>query len=296
MVKNSSDRPLSSVPPQSIGARDPQVFIVSSDTAFMGSVLSQCQDVPEAAGVFAGIPQLMDTLAGIEKISLAFALVVERNAAAVDALALRKCKLDYPQINFIVVVEECEQRCFVRLQSLGVQSVLLPPFSDVNLKREIATALPNVPQFKRHPGLPYRGSVRLDFLIPSDLSYVLGVNHVVSLLLREFSFPAPDYRINIPLACDEAITNAIIHGNHSDPDKKVSIQVYISSSRIRVRIKDQGDGFDASKVADPTEGSNLMRSSGRGVYLMRSIMDSVEYKENGRVLELEKANTNSNGR
>jgi serine/threonine-protein kinase RsbW len=282
--------------PAPAGARDPQVFLVSSDAEYLESVLAQCRDVPETRTVFHGIYALMEALANTEKLGLVFAIVVERAAGSVDALALRQCKLDYPQVNFIVLVEDCEQRCYVRFQSLGVQSVLLPPFSEVNLKREIATALPNIPQFKRHPDLSHRGSARLDFIIPSDLTYVIGVNHLISLLLKEFSFPAPDYRINIPLACDEAITNAIIHGNNSDPEKKVGIQIYISASRIKIRIKDQGEGFDAHAVADPTEGANLLRPSGRGVYLMRSIMDVVEYKENGRVLELEKSNTSANGR
>ena len=296
MGKSYSDQTMSSSPAPAAGARDPQVFVVSTDAEYLESVLSQCSDVPESRIEIRGIYALMEALARTEKLNLAFAIVVERTAGSVDSLALRQCKLDYPQVNFIVLVEECEQRCLVRFQSLGVQSVLLPPFSEVSLKREIATALPNIPQFKRHPDLSHRGNARLDFLIPSDLSYVIGVNHLVSLLLREFAFPAPDYRINIPLACDEAITNAIIHGNRSDPEKKVSIQIYISASRIKVRIKDQGEGFDAAAVADPTEGANLLRPSGRGVYLMRSIMDVVEYKENGRVLELEKANTSTNGR
>jgi len=296
MGKSYSDQTVSSSQAPSAGARDPQVFVVASDADYLESVLSQCRDVPDCPTAFCGLFPLMEALAKADKINLVFAIVVERTANSVDTLALRQCKLDFPQVNFILLVEECEQRCLVRFQSLGVQSVLLPPFSEVSLKREIATALPNIPQFKRHPDLSHRGSVRLDFLIPSDLSYVLGVNHLVSMLLKEFSFPAPEYRINIPLACDEAITNAIIHGNGSDPEKKVSIQIYISSSRIKVRIKDQGEGFDVASVADPTEGTNILRPSGRGVYLMRSIMGSVEYKEGGRVLELEKANASPNGR
>jgi serine/threonine-protein kinase RsbW len=296
MGKSYSDQTVSSSPAPASGSRDPQVFVVSSDAKYLESVLAQCMDVPESSKTLHGIYALMEELSSADKPNLVFAIVVERGAGSVDALALRQCKLDHPQVNFIVLVEECEQRCYVRFQSLGVQSVLLPPFSEVSLKREIATALPNIPQFKRHPDLSHRGSARLDFLIPSDLSYVIGVNHLVSLLLKEFSFPAPDYRINIPLACDEAITNAIMHGNGSDPEKKVSIQIYVSASRIKIRIKDQGDGFDEAAVADPTEGANLLRPSGRGVYLMRSIMDVVEYKENGRVLELEKANTSVNGR
>lgn len=296
MGRTYSDRVNSTPSPQPPAPRESLVYVLATDLDHLKSVFSQCQDVPESYAVFESIPQLMESLADAEKIGLAFAVVVEKSGASVDALALRTCKLEYPEVNFIVLVEECEQRCYVRFQSLGVQSVVLPPYSEVSLKREIATALPNIPQFKRHPDLAHRGSLRMDFLIPSDLSYVLGVNHLVSMLLREFSFPAPDYRINIPLACDEAITNAIIHGNASDPAKRVSIQIYISASRIKVRVKDQGPGFDVGGVEDPTEGSNLLRPSGRGVYLMRSIMDTVEYKDGGRVLELEKTNTGNNGR
>lgn len=296
MGRTFSDQTNSSSHPQTAGTRDPWVFVVARDPRHLTSVFSQCVDVPESYTVFTDIPKLMRHLGSAGKIGLAFAVVVEQSGGSIDTLAMRACKLEYPEINFIVLVDECEQRCYVRFQSLGVQSVLLPPFSEVSLKREIATALPNLPQFKRHPDLAHRGGLRMDFLIPSDLSYVLGVNHLVSMLLKEFSFPAPDYRINIPLACDEAITNAIIHGNGSDPAKKVSIQIYISASRVKVRVKDQGKGFDLNRVADPTEGSNVLRPGGRGVYLMRSIMDSVDYKEGGRVLELEKANTANNGR
>ena len=292
MARKSSNQMVSSRHAQSTGVRVPQVFVVSIDSEYLESVFSQCGDVPDEYGVFSDIPALRTALSGHEKLDLAFALVVERSAEKVDAPALRTCKLDYPQLNFIVLVDECEQRCHIRFQSLGVQSILLPPFAGVSLKSEIATALPNIPKFKRQPDLAHRGSVRLDFLIPSDLSYVLGVNHLISMLLKEFLFPTADYRINIPLACDEALTNAMIHGNGTDPDKKVSVQIYISSSRIKLRIKDQGEGFDVTEVENPTAGANVLRSSGRGVYLMKSIMDTVVYKDGGRVLELEKTNTN----
>ncbi|UCH84047.1 MAG: ATP-binding protein [Candidatus Latescibacterota bacterium] len=271
-------------------ATDPKVYFVSSERDYLESTLSQFEDAPETRTVFESIGELVAALSDANKVELAFAVIAERSGDAVDTLALRTCKLSYPQLNYIVILEECRQQNAVRFQSLGVQSVLLPPFSEIDLNREIATALPNIPQFKRSSDLMGRGSARLDFLIPSDLSYVLGVNHLISLLLKEFAFPPADTRINIPLACDEAITNAIVHGNKSDPNKKVSLQIYISSSRIKFRIKDQGEGFDVDRVENPLEGENLMRSSGRGVYLMKSIMDNVEFKDGGRVLEMEKAN------
>ena len=77
----------------------------------------------------------------------------------------------------------------------------------------------------------------------------------------------------------------------------MSIHIFVSSARFKLRVKDEGEGFDVATVDNPTKGKALMRSSGRGVYLMRSIMDSVEYKDGGRVVELEKVNASgSNGR
>jgi serine/threonine-protein kinase RsbW len=270
--------------------REPLVFFVSSSPAHLQAVLARCSDVPDPTATYATIGDLMAALARLEKLSLAFVVIVEKTAADVDVPLLRSCKLEYPQLNYVLILETCEPASLLRFQSLGVQNVLLPPYEGVSLAREIATALPNIPQFKRHPDLANRGLVRLDFLLPSDLSYVLGVNHLISLLLKEFGYPSVDYRINIPLAVDEAVTNAIVHGNRSDPRKKVSVHVYVSSSRFKIRIKDQGDGFDFASLADPTQGQNLMRSSGRGVYLMQSIMDKVVYTEGGRSVELEKVN------
>lgn len=280
------------------GKRDATVFAVASDEEFYARVRSECADLPKHIHHQKDIPGLISALSEFEKISLAFVLLIEKSGKHIDTLSLRQLRLDFPQLVLVAVLEECDQRSELRLQAIGVHGVLLPPFSDVNLSRELATTVPNVPQFKRHPDLMRRGQTRLDFLIPSDLSYVQGINYKISLLLKEFGFPLQDCRINIPLVCDEAITNAIVHGNESRPEKKVNVQVYISHSRFRIRVRDQGSGFDFDNVADPREGDNVHRASGRGIFLMKSIMDSVQFKEGGRVLELEKLNpdvSNSNG-
>lgn len=258
----------------------------------MRQVLSTCIEAPDDYTTLGTVEELMAVLAREPALPLAFALLINRNCEDIDPVALRRCKLDYPQINYLLVLEQCAQHAMLRFQSVGVQGIILPPFDEVNLEEEIATALPNLPQFKRNPDLMKRGLVRLDFSIPSDLGYVLGVNHMISLLLKEFGFPPTDCRINIPLACDEAITNAIIHGNGSDSSKKVGIQIYVSASRFKIRIRDQGSGFDVAGVDNPTKGEALLRASGRGVYLMHTIMDSVQYKDGGRVVELEKENKN----
>lgn len=297
MAKKYSDPSPSDTPQvESPDRRDAAVFVVASDDAFLERVRSECA-LPPVRETLHALPELADAIARLDRIRVGFVILVERQGRDIDPHLLRRLRLDFPQLIIIAILESCDQRSQLRLQSIGLHGVLLPPFAEIDVEREIATVVPNVPQFKRHPDLMNRGQARLDFLIPSELPYVLGVNYLVSLLLKEFGFPLQDTRVNVPLACDEAITNAVIHGNGRDPEKKVNIQIYVSHSRFRIRVRDQGEGFDAAAVDDPRHGDNVMRSSGRGIFLMRNIMDVVEYKEGGRVLELEKRNPNaaSNG-
>jgi serine/threonine-protein kinase RsbW len=270
------------------------VFVVANEPAYLEQVFSLCTDAPATAARYSSLDALFAALGQFERLPLAFVILVFRRGTDLDIPALRRVRLEYPQLVMIAVLGECDQQSALRLQSIGVHGILLPPFERISLGREIATAVPNVPNFKRHPGLMRRASVRLDFLIPSDLTYVIGINYHISNLLKEFGYPPQDTRVNIPLACDEAITNAIVHGNGSDPDKRVGIQIYVSPNRFRMRVRDEGNGFRLEDVSNPTQGDALLRASGRGVYLMKNIMDSVEFKEGGRVVELEKRN-NANG-
>jgi serine/threonine-protein kinase RsbW len=83
-------------------------------------------------------------------------------------------------------------------------------------------------------------------------------------------------RINgLLLAVTEATTNAIIHGNKNNSLKLVKIYVEVENSTLTIRIKDEGIGFDPSLVPDPTNPENLLKDSGRGLYLMRVYMDEM---------------------
>ncbi len=81
------------------------------------------------------------------------------------------------------------------------------------------------------------------------------------------------------LAVTEATTNAIIHGNKNNKLKMVRIYVYVDNSTLTVKIKDEGKGFDPSIVPDPTDPENLLKDSGRGLYLMRVYMDGLTYNQ-----------------
>ena len=81
------------------------------------------------------------------------------------------------------------------------------------------------------------------------------------------------------LAVTEATTNAIIHGNKNNNLKMVRINVFVERSTMTIKIKDEGQGFDPSIVPDPTDPENLLKDSGRGLYLMRVYMDGLSYNQ-----------------
>lgn len=81
------------------------------------------------------------------------------------------------------------------------------------------------------------------------------------------------------LAVTEATTNAIIHGNKNNKLKMVRISVFVDGANMTIKIKDEGKGFDPSIVPDPTDPENLLKDSGRGLYLMRVYMDGLTYNQ-----------------
>jgi serine/threonine-protein kinase RsbW len=94
------------------------------------------------------------------------------------------------------------------------------------------------------------------------------------------------YRLMI--CCTEAVNNAIIHGNKSDPEKRVVIRCISNKRSLTIKVKDEGTGFDPDILQDPREEKNLLKENGRGVFLIRSLMDKVSFKrlKSGAVVEM----------
>lgn len=91
---------------------------------------------------------------------------------------------------------------------------------------------------------------------------------------------------NIMIAVTEAVNNAIKHGNSSDKSKNVLISLSLEDSMIRFIVKDEGHGFDYGNLPDPTAPENLEKPGGRGIFLMKHLSDEVEFKDDGRIVEL----------
>lgn len=92
----------------------------------------------------------------------------------------------------------------------------------------------------------------------------------------------------VHLALEEALVNAVRHGNRSDPTKQVDFRCYLADDRLRVEIEDEGAGFNPATLPDPTDEAFLDRPNGRGVLLIRTFMTRVDYQDRGNRVVMEK--------
>jgi serine/threonine-protein kinase RsbW len=86
-----------------------------------------------------------------------------------------------------------------------------------------------------------------------------------------------DAAFGIDMAVREAVTNAVVHGNSQDEDKVVDIVLRSSPDAVEISVHDQGPGFNPNEVPDPTVDENILKTSGRGIFFMRSFMDEVDW-------------------
>ena len=112
--------------------------------------------------------------------------------------------------------------------------------------------------------------------IESDPNNLITVEEFVNYFCKDVHLP-DEKLTNVLLAVTEATTNAIIHANKCDINKKVTIDASVENSKLIIKIKDEGEGFDPSNIPDPTDPENLLKDSGRGIYLMRVYMDDLQY-------------------
>ena len=126
---------------------------------------------------------------------------------------------------------------------------------------------------------------RIAFKMPSELRHLDGVlDYLNERMLRLGVVNADDSEVLIAL--DEAIVNAIKHGNKCDPRKAVHIVAEFNAEGMRFIVADEGAGFERENVPDPTQPCRLLEPSGRGLLLINHIMDEVHYNQRGNRLEM----------
>ncbi|HEX4683100.1 MAG TPA: ATP-binding protein, partial [Gemmatimonadaceae bacterium] len=113
--------------------------------------------------------------------------------------------------------------------------------------------------------------------IPSDVRFIEKVVELVRRECEHMAFNKRQLMLNVPVALSEALSNAILRGNGDDPAKHVHVRAVVNRRELVVEVSDEGAGFDFDRVLiDPTAPENLDREDGRGLFLMRQLMDRVE--------------------
>jgi serine/threonine-protein kinase RsbW len=113
-------------------------------------------------------------------------------------------------------------------------------------------------------------------VLPSHIEAVAGAAAAVTNFVQSCGV-GEESAFGVEMAVREAITNAIVHGNREDEAKAVEVTFNCLEHALEIEVRDQGKGFDPSNVPDPTDPANILKTSGRGIFLMRSFMDEVQW-------------------
>lgn len=122
--------------------------------------------------------------------------------------------------------------------------------------------------------------------LPNDLR---AIERAVDYLIergQEAGFNAERLRLNLRVGLTEALANAMLYGNCRDPRKRVRVDAQLTAAVYTVRVTDEGRGFNPEKVSDPTLPRNLKRAGGRGIFLIRKLMDRVEFNDRGNSITM----------
>ena len=134
------------------------------------------------------------------------------------------------------------------------------------------------------PAAPRGLETELVLRVPSDVNRVgEAVDIVAEKVETHFADPRT-VRFNLRVALGEALANAILYGTRSDPSRLVAVRVRFGRTAIEMEVNDDGEGFDPGTVPDPTTPAHISKASGRGIFLIRKLVDEVYFNEKGNTI------------
>jgi serine/threonine-protein kinase RsbW len=126
--------------------------------------------------------------------------------------------------------------------------------------------------------------VQISLRVPTDLDIVEETVDLVARHCLASGVPPRAARFVVRVALCEALANAIVYGNRLDPTKRVEIRVEVGEERLSMHVRDEGDGFDPTQIPDPTEPERVGLSNGRGLFMIRQLVDEVHFNERGNAI------------
>jgi serine/threonine-protein kinase RsbW len=138
-----------------------------------------------------------------------------------------------------------------------------------------------------------KNNIEIEIKLPNQTRYLNLIGKIGEDLARElceFEGNRENLVNDIKVVLTEAVANAIIHANGADPDKEVRLSITVSDGQICIRVYDRGKGFCLDRIPAPSTNSERLEEKGRGIFIIRSLMDSVEYRraDGENVLEMKK--------
>jgi serine/threonine-protein kinase RsbW len=147
---------------------------------------------------------------------------------------------------------------------------------------------------KRQGDLQHGGPcVETDLCLRSEVAAISPFVDKLMFLIKRCRC-APGNETDIEIALREALNNAVVHGNREDPTKQVHVSCRCQAEEeVSIVVKDEGQGFDITEVQDPTAPGAIESSHGRGIYLMKALMDEVRFEQSGTVVYMRKKSGNT---
>jgi GAF domain-containing protein len=188
-----------------------------------------------------------------------------------------------------ICVVDSKPRVLTDDQRAALNALRRQAESQLELRRKLDELRVAVDGLEKLGGLlPYCSRCALSITIPADPAAMTTVGDGVTELLTNKGWPEEEV-MKVELALQEALANAIRHGCKNDPAKKVQCSVtFDAEGELVIVIRDPGPGFDVTAVPNPLEGTNVLKPSGRGVFLINELMDSVEFSDEGRRVLMKK--------
>ena len=124
-------------------------------------------------------------------------------------------------------------------------------------------------------GLLKKGKYQVVF--PSHIKYLPEAEDLTSRISKELLFDE-DARDDLSIAITELFNNALHHGNKNDASKKITITFTVLSGGLQISVRDEGKGFEPAKIKNPLDEENILKTSGRGLFLVEQLVDEIDYK------------------
>lgn len=288
------------------------ILIATTEDENQGYVVELLRERPQWKLRFAASGREVLQILSVEKIDLLLTDAEMKDVSPPDFLG--ELRRRHPALPVVLMTSKGQNEALVRALRLGAANYVPRSSMARDLTSTVSRVLALCGRYKLSPELlSCRQSTETIFVLSNDIDLFPPLIAHIQEELERFHRCRPSERVNLGIAVEEALLNALVHGNleigptvreqgleayeaaiaekrHEAPykDRRITVRCAFSRDDARIRVTDEGPGFDVSSLPDPTRPENLAKSAGRGLFLIRSFTDEIHYNDKGNEIELVK--------